>query len=130
MFCERVEWWDVAAVAQVFRELVFAELVVAERLRPETAEMMRSWQHSAFDVHASEPVLPTDRERLEKIELRRAGADRTGLDAAAGRQPRPRADAAPSADGRDALGVRVLEMVRRMCVLEFPRSRRHLEGGF
>ena len=67
LFFERVEWWDVAAVARVFREFVFAALIAAERLRPETAEMMRGWNHSGFNVHASEPVLPTDRARLEKI---------------------------------------------------------------
>lgn len=40
---------------------MFAELMAAERLRPETAETMRSWQHSGFHVHASEPARPTDR---------------------------------------------------------------------
>jgi hypothetical protein len=126
LFFERVEWWDVAAVAQVFREPVFVELVAAERLRPETAEMMRSWQHSGFNVHASEPVLPTDRERLEKIARYDARAP-LALDAMvllADGRVRVRTPHHPQT-GATRMEFDALEMIRRLCA-QIADARQHM----
>jgi hypothetical protein len=126
LFFERVEWWDVAAVARVFREFVFAALIAAERLRPETAEMMRSWQHSGFNVHASEPVLPTDRERLEKIARYdvRAPIALDAMQLLADGRVRVRTAHHPQT-GATRMEFDALEMIRRLCA-QIPDARQHM----
>ena len=47
--------------------MVLRSLREVDRLRPETEEMLLSWQHSGFHVHAGEPVLPDDKARQEHL---------------------------------------------------------------
>ena len=47
--------------------MVLRSLREAERLRGETEEMLLSWQHPGFQVHATEPVLADDKERQEHL---------------------------------------------------------------
>ena len=64
---ERVQWWDVKTLTELFRRMVLRSLREAERLRSETEEMLLSWQHPGFHVHAGEPVLPDDKDRQEHL---------------------------------------------------------------
>ena len=64
---ERVQWWDRKALNELFRRKVLRALRKAERLRPETEQMLLGWEHSGFSVHATEPVLPDDTDRLEHL---------------------------------------------------------------
>jgi len=116
----------VAAVARLFRELVFAELTAVKRLRPETAEMMRGWNHSGFNVHASEPVLPTDRERLEKIARydSRAPLALDAMQLLADGRVRVRTPHHPQT-GATRMDLDALEMIRRLCA-QIPDARQHM----
>ena len=126
LFFEQVEWWDRGAVAQVFRELVFSELIAAKRLRPETAEMMRSWNHSGFNVHAGEPVLPTDKERLEHLAryVTRAPLALDRLELLADDRVRVRTPVHPQT-GATRMELDVYEMIRRLCA-QIPDPRQHM----
>ena len=64
---ERVQWWDRKALNELFRRKVLRALRRAERLRPETEQMLLGWEHSGFSVHATEPVLPGNTDRLEHL---------------------------------------------------------------
>ena len=64
---ERMQWWDSATLNELFRRMVLRSLRKAERLRPETEQTLLSWEHSGFSVHATEPVLPDNPDRLEHL---------------------------------------------------------------
>jgi hypothetical protein len=123
---ERVPWWDQHALSEVFRRLVLRELRRAGRLREETESMLLSWQHSGFHVHAGEPVLPADVERLEHLarSITRAPLRLdaiTPLDAArvvVRTPPDPQT-------GSQRLELDVLEMIRCLCA-QIPAPRQHL----
>ena len=123
---ERVSWWDGESLARVFREEVFAALIAAKRLRPETAEMMRSWNHSGFNVHASEPILPTDRERLEKIARydTRAPVALDAMQLLADGRVRVRTPPHPQT-GAMRMELDAMEMIRRLCA-QIPDPRQHM----
>jgi len=52
---------------EMFRARVITFLVDKGLLPPERAKMLRGWVHSGFNVHRSRPVLPDEREDLERL---------------------------------------------------------------
>jgi len=58
---------DPRAVEEIFRRLLIAALVKAERLSEEFAERLLSWDHSGFSVYAEQVVLPHERDRLARL---------------------------------------------------------------
>lgn len=88
--------------------------------------MMRSWQHSGFNVHASEPVLPTDRERLEKIARYdvRAPIALDAMQLLADGRVRVRTAHHPQT-GATRMEFDALEMIRRLCA-QIPDAQQHM----
>jgi hypothetical protein len=58
---------DVKAVEELFRRLLIAALVKAERLSGEFAERLLAWEHSGFSVYAEQVVFPRERDRLARL---------------------------------------------------------------
>jgi hypothetical protein len=121
---ERVPWWDQRALADLFREQVFRELRKAKRLRSETEERLRQWRHSGFNVHAGEPVLPDDTDRLEHLAryVCRAPMRLDALDFIEAERVRVKTPLHP-ATGATQMELDVFEMIRRLCAqIQDPRQ--------
>jgi len=58
---------DARAVEELFRRLLIAALVKAERLSEEFAERLLAGDHSGFSVYAEQTVLPHERDRLARL---------------------------------------------------------------
>jgi hypothetical protein len=58
---------DVRAIEELFRRLVIAALLRAERLSEEFAERLLSWEHSGFSVYAEQVVLKDEKDRLARL---------------------------------------------------------------
>jgi len=124
---ERVPWWDSKALTELFRRMVLRSLRKAERLHPRTEEILLGWQHSGFSVHATEPALPDDTERLAHLARYitrapiRLDAVRLSED---GRQLKVRT-APDRQTGRTEMELDPLELIRRLCA-QIPAPRQHL----
>ena len=123
---ERVEWWDQAALTELFRRLVLRKLRNAERLQPETEQMLLGWQHSGFSVHATEPVLPDDTGRLEHLGryLTRAPLRLDAVEPAGERKVKVRTPLQPQTGQRN-LELDCLELIRRLCA-QIPAPRQQM----
>ena len=123
---ERVPWWDQHALSELFRRLVLRELRRAERLREETESMLLSWQHSGFHVHAGEPVLPDDTDRLEHLAryITRAPIRLDAITPLDAMRVVVRTPPDPQT-GSQRMELDVLEMIRRLCA-QIPAPRQHL----
>jgi hypothetical protein len=124
---ERVQWWDLKSLTELFRRMVLRSLREAERLRGETEEMLLSWQHPGFHVHATEPVLPDDKARQEHL-ARYITRAPLRLDAVKCTGERDRVQVRTPPDpvtGRNVMELDRLELIRRLCV-QIPAPRQHL----
>jgi hypothetical protein len=59
--------WTPQTLEEVFRRLVLAGLVRAERLSEEFRDTLLSWVHSGFSVHGEQLVLDHEADRLERL---------------------------------------------------------------
>ena len=115
------------SLTELFRRLVLRSLRDAERLRPETEEMLLSWQHPGFHVHATEPVLADDKERQEHL-ARYITRAPLRLDAVqfTGERDRLKVRTPPDpSTGRTVMELDPLELIRRLCT-QIPTPRQHL----
>jgi hypothetical protein len=62
-----VAWPPVGVFEEVFRRLLLASLVRAERLTEEFAAQLASWRHSGFSVYAASRVDALDLDGLERL---------------------------------------------------------------
>ena len=58
---------DFAALEELFRRLVLAELVKAERLSEGFRDRLLTWRHSGFSVYGAQVVLPEESGRLAHL---------------------------------------------------------------
>lgn len=58
---------DVQTLSEIFRRLLLARLVRADRLSDSFRDTLLGWVHSGFSVHACQSVSPDDPERLEHL---------------------------------------------------------------
>jgi hypothetical protein len=124
---ERVQWWDLRSLTGLFRRMVLRSLREAERLRGETEEMLLSWQHPGFHVHATEPVLPDDKDRQEHL-ARYITRAPLRLDAVKFTDERDRVQVRTPPDpatGRRVMELDRLELIRHLCT-QIPAPRQHL----
>ena len=59
--------WALKPLEELFRAHVLKFLVTRKLLPPERVQVLHSWKHSGFKVHASDPVPPENRAELEKL---------------------------------------------------------------
>ena len=107
--------------------MVLRGLREMERLRPETEEMLLSWQNPGFHVHATEPVLPDDKERQEHL-ARYITRAPLRLDAVNRTEDRQQVKVRTPPDpvtGRNVMELDRLELIRRLCT-QIPAPRQHL----
>ncbi|HEV2391728.1 MAG TPA: hypothetical protein VG146_05115 [Verrucomicrobiae bacterium] len=55
------------ALEELFRAKVIHLLVQEQLLPPERVQVLYSWKHSGFNVHAGEPVPPEAKSKLEEL---------------------------------------------------------------
>ena len=58
---------DAQTLSELFRRLLLTRLVGADRLSESFRDVLLSWIHSGFSVHACQSVSPDDPERLEHL---------------------------------------------------------------
>ena len=58
---------DLAALEELFRRLVLAELVKAQRLSEGFRDRLLGWRHSGFSVYGAQVVLPEEGDRLLQL---------------------------------------------------------------
>jgi len=114
---ERVQWWDLKSLTELYRRMVLRSLREAERLRGETEEMLLSWQHPGFHVHATEPVLADDKERQEHLAryITRAPLRLDAVKRTEDRQPVKVRTPPDPVTGRTVMELDRLELIRRLC---------------
>ena len=88
--------------------------------------MLLAWQHSGFSVHATEPVLPDDTDRLEHLGryLTRAPLRLDAVEPAGERKVKVRTPFQPQT-GKRNLELDCLELIRRLCA-QIPAPRQHM----
>ena len=123
---EPVPWWDRSALTELFGRLVLAQLRQAGRLREETEQMLLSWQHSGFSVHATEPILPDDTDRQEQLAryITRAPVRLDAVERQDATTMKVRTPFHPETGKRD-MELDGLELIRRLCA-QIPAPRQHL----
>ena len=107
--------------------MVLRSLREAERLQPQTEELLLGWQHSGFSVHATEPVLPDDTERQEHL-ARYITRAPIRLDAVRFSEDGQQLEVRTPVDrqtGRTTMEFDPLELIRRLCA-QIPAPRQHL----
>jgi len=58
---------DVAAIEHVLRHAVLRRFVGRGKISPDFSDLMLSWDHSGFSLHASKPIPAGRRDRLEAL---------------------------------------------------------------
>jgi hypothetical protein len=109
-----------------FRREVLRSLRKAERLRPETEQMLLGWHHFGFSVHTAEPVLPDDTDRLEHLAryITRASMRLDAISRAEGGRMKVRTPPA-SQTGKTSMDLDPLDLIHRICA-QIPAPRQHL----
>ena len=123
---ERVQWWDSVTLNELFRRMVLRSLRKAERLRPETEEMLLGWEHSGFSVHTTEPVLPDNTDRLEHLAryITRAPMRLDAISRTEDGRMKVRTPPAPQT-GKTSMDLDPLDLIYRICA-QIPAPRQHL----
>jgi hypothetical protein len=58
---------DFSGLEEIFRERFFRMMLRREKVRPETVELMRAWEHSGFAVNSDRKIEAYDRKGLEGL---------------------------------------------------------------
>jgi hypothetical protein len=58
---------DFSGLEEIFRERFFRMMLRREKVRPETVERMRAWEHPGFAVNSERKIEPYDRKGLEGL---------------------------------------------------------------
>ena len=62
---KRCTYWDIKTMTELFRFELIELMFKANVLTKEIADNLLTWKHSGFHVHASEPFLPDDGDKLQ-----------------------------------------------------------------